>query len=234
MSELRLESKGKAYLVMMWTFFASVFSLSLAYPVCYWYRARYFTPKKYIDGRRLRFDGKLSKMYIFYAVGLALTIGIILLLNFLITTYVKNLGIPSNILSRVVNALYALTVTLFIGVHEKRIVQQGTHFEDEVDKKSGFDIHFFLMLLKTLLVSVINTFTLGLLYPISESLKYYYDYHRCYIDGYHFSYKFSLGKLYPRWFLDYFLSVITFGFYMFAATLRIERRNITFIHIKKD
>lgn len=234
MSRLVIESKVKAYLVVLWTFWVAVFSFSLAYPLCYWYRAKYFIPKKYIDGRRLKFEGKLLKMYVYYSIGLALTIGMILLINFLITTYVKNLGIPSNILSRIVSSLYALTVSLFIVVHEKRIVQQGTHFEDEVDKKSGFDNHFFLMLLKTLLVSVINTSTIGLLYPISESLRYYYDYHRCYIDGYHFSYKFSLGKLYPRWFLDYLLTIVTFGFYLFAATLRIEARNQTFVHIKKD
>ena len=57
MSELRIEDRTKAYLVMLWTFWATVFSFSLAYPLCYWYRARYFTPKKYIDGRRLRFEG---------------------------------------------------------------------------------------------------------------------------------------------------------------------------------
>ena len=90
------------------------------------------------------------------------------------------------------------------------------------------------MLVKSLVVKLINTFSFGLLYPLSESLKYYYDYHRCYIDGYHFDYKFSIKKLYPRWFLDLLLIIVTFGFYMFAATLRIEERNVTFIHIKKD
>lgn len=234
MSELRIEDRTKAYLVMLWTFWATVFSFSLAFPLCYWYRTRYFTPKKYIDGRRLRFEGKLIKMYIFYAIGLAITIGTIFLIDFLIKTYIKNSGIPSNIVSRVVNIIYTIVITFFIGVQEKRIVQQGTHFEDEVDKKSGFDMHFFLMLIKSLVVKLINTFSFGLLYPLSESLKYYYDYHRCYIDGYHFDYKFSIKKLYPRWLLDLLLIVVTFGFYMFAATLRIEERNITFIHTKKD
>ena len=69
MSRLVIESKVKAYLVVLWTFWVAVFSLSLAYPLCYWYRAKYFIPKKYIDGRRLKFEGKLLKMYIYYSIG---------------------------------------------------------------------------------------------------------------------------------------------------------------------
>ena len=119
-------------------------------------------------------------------------------------------------------------------LQEKRIVQQATHFEGEKEKKSGFDSHIFLLFFKVILVKIVNTISAGLLFPISESLKYFYDYNRCYIDGYHFTYKFSIKKLYPRWFLDFLLSIITFGFYLPAATLRIEERNQTFIHIKKD
>lgn len=234
MSELRIEDRKKTYLVMLWTFLASVFSFTLAYPVCYWYRCKYFIPKKYIDGRKLRFDGNLPKMYIFYIIGLSIVIGMFFLIYFLVTTYISNLNISPKVISYIVNGVVALSISLFIVIQEKRIVQQGIHFEDEEDKKSGFDIHIFLMLYKSILVKIISAFSACLLYPISESLEYFYDYNRCYIDGYHFTYKFSIRKLYPRWFLDLFLSIITFGFYLPAATLRIEERNQTFVHIKKD
>lgn len=233
MSELKIEDRKKAYLVMLWTFWASIFSFSLAYPVCYWYLSKYFIPKKYIDGRRLRFDGSLLKMYIFYSIGLSIVIGLFFLIHFLVTTYINNFNISPKVISYIINGILTLAVSFFIVVQEKRIVQQGTHFEDEVDKKSGFDTRIFLLFFKIIIVKIINAVSAGLLYPISTSLNYFYDYNRCYIDGYHFTYKFSIRKLYPRWFLDLLLSIVTFGFYLPAATLRIEERNQTFVHIKK-
>ena len=90
------------------------------------------------------------------------------------------------------------------------------------------------MVLRKILLKVLSLFTLGLLMPLQICLETYYEYHRGYISGHRFSYRLSLKKLYPRWFLDLFLSIITFGFYFFAALNRLEERNMGFVHIKED
>ena len=214
----------------LWTSWVTALSLTLLLPLCYWYQSRYIISRKVIDGKKCYFNGKLLFMYILYAIFLTVDIGIVLLIQFL---YKKSgiplfESIPANIISSVI---VAITHFLLITIQEK-YVQAHTHFVDEEMKKSGYRFNFFLLLVKNLLIKLLNTMLLGLLYPITRTILYSYNYKRGYYDEIDLTYKFSLKKLYPRWFLDWFLIIITLTFYLPAAENRLDEKCQRNAHLK--
>ena len=232
MSELRLENRRKAYLVTLSSFWLSILSVFLLYPICLWYKTKYFTNRKYIDGKKLVFEGEAIDMYLIFTIGLAIATFLSVGLRFALTSFFPN--IPVDKATEIPNSLFSLLISFFVVLQERRYIQKNIHFEGEEEKKSGFTVNIFWMVLRKILLKVLSLFTLGLLMPLQICLETYYEYHRGYISGHRFSYRLSLKKLYPRWFLDLFLSIITFGFYFFAALNRLEERNMGFVHIKED
>lgn len=231
-SGIYFESRAKAYFMRLWTSVVTIFSLTLLFPLCYWYQSRYIINRKTVEGKKCYFDGKLKIMYLLYIGFLALDIGIIFLIYFLY----KKAGIDAfeNIPANIITALTMAITHFFVATIQEIYVQKHTHFVGEQYGKSGYYFKFWMMLFKTALTKITNTMFLGLLYPITHVINYRYSYKRGYYDDIKLDYKFSLKGLYPRWFLDLLLIVITLGLYIPAASNRLDERCQKHAHLLKE
>ncbi len=226
-SYLKIEERGNAYLVLLWTILATIFTGGLLFPLAIWYINKYFIPKKYIDDRQLSYNGKLIIYFLIIYVGAML----VLICVWTIELVLKHYNLIDNVPAQLLNAIPGLLGTLLINIHISRYTQQSTHFADTKDQKSGFKFKLWLFLGKYILTKIIAVGTAWLLYPISSRLSVMYDYKRGYIDGYVFSYKFSFRKMYPRYLLDVLLFIITIGFYLPALLIRRYESDQQFVHI---
>ena len=231
-SELRIENMFQAYLVKLATVLMTIFSLSLAFPFAYYIDVKYFTKRKYIDGRRLEFSGSLWMIWTIYVIGVVLVLAIV---SFTKRLY-EDLDIDflDALWPKILSIITVGLISLLINLQEKRYVQANTHFADQKKERSGYEFHFFWMLWKLIGVKLLKVISAGLLFPISNRIECLYDYKRGYIDNVHFDYQFSFKKMYPRWILDFIFIIITFGLYAPFAFIRIENIDLSFVHIKKD
>ena len=226
-SYLRIDNKKEAYFTLLGATAITIFSLGVLSPISFWLLHRYIVPRKFINNRRLSFNAKLWVYCLIFYIGLVLIIGCVFLIEFILQTYHLKESIPHQF----INAIPSLLVSLFINIWMNRYTQVNTHFVDVKDGKSGFKFHIWLFLGKYVLTKTLKIVSIGLLYPLSTRMSCLYDYKRCYIDGYHFKYHFSLKKMYPRWLLDLLFSVITIGFYLPIALLRRYSIDQQFVHI---
>lgn len=227
---LKIENKVNAYFTLLGAYLIAIFSLLLMFPISNWMISRYFIPRKFIDSRKLVYKGKLWVIFIIGYIGLSLVIGCIILIEFLL----KRFGLFESIPYQLLNAIPGVLGSFFITIHVNKYNQKSTHFVDEEDKKSNFEFHIFLFLGKYVVTKVIQTFSLWILYPVSSRLSVLYDYKRGYIDGYFFTYKFTLKKIYPGFLLDLLLLVVTFGLYFPVLMLRRMTSDQVFVHIKSE
>lgn len=205
-------------------------SIGLLYPLANWLIARYFVSRKYIDGRRLKYTGKLWLCFIIIYIGLAL----LFVSLYFIQAGLKYYNLTNSIPHQLLNVIPGTLVTLFIKIGINKYNQVCTHFVDEEGKESGFEIHVWLLLGKYILTKIIEVVSLWILYPLSTRLSTLYDYRRGYIDGYHFIYPFSMKQMYPRHLLDLLLAVVTFGFYFPLIVIKRMTIDQTFVHIDEE
>ena len=230
-SGIYFKSKRKAYLMRLWTTFLIPLSLTLLFPLCYWYQSKYIIERKKIDGKECYFTGKLWVMYLLYLFFLGSFIGLLFLFDFIF--HKSGVSFFMNTPQVIITTLFGAIVHFLLVTVQDRYIQMCTHFKDEPKARSGFHMNVLLMILKIVVVKLINMVSLGLLQPIAQTMTYNYIYKRGYYDHIDLDYHFSLKKLYPRWFLDLFLAIITLGFYIPAVLNRLDRKCMTHAHIRK-
>ena len=226
-SRLLLEDGKAAYLLYLTATLLSVFTLSLLYPFARWGISSYFVPRKYIDGRQLKYTGKLWACFLIYYAGLAS----VLVCVIIIETILRSTNLLNSIPHQSLNAIPGLLGTLFVSVMLNRYDQKNTHFADVDHGNSGFKFHLSLWLGKHVLTKIIAVMSVALLYPVTSRMSAFYDYKRGYIDDRRFQYKFSFKKMYPRYLLDLFLTAITVGLYFPKMMIRRMESDQQYVHI---
>ena len=227
-SYYQLENKRKAYFVILGTGLLSILSLGALIPLGNYLFNRYFIPRKYIDNRQLTYKGRLWVLFVIFYVVL---IGLLLCVFFL-QIILNHYNLATSGAFQTLNAIPATLGAIIIQAQTNKYNQKSTHFIDEKGKKSGFHFKLFYFLGKYVLTKIINYASLALLYPLSTRLSVFYDYKRGYIDGYYFTYHFSMRKTYPRYLLDLLLCIITLGLYIPMLLIRRYTSDQEFVHIK--
>ena len=231
-SELRIDKISKAYFIKLGTGLMAILSLTLLYPLAFYLDTKYFTKRKYIDGKQLEFRGNVWDIYVIYLIGTFTTLALLSLINRLYYDY--GMTLLASWWPRISSAITVGLIGFLITVQENKYVQQNAHFANQEQSESGYEVHVFWMIGKLTIVKILQVLSAGLLFPITMRIEYLYNYQRGYIDNTHFTYKFSLKKMYPRWFLDFFLIYISLGLYAPMAIIRIDKNCQTFVHIKKE
>lgn len=225
-SYLLIENKRNAYFIILGAFFISLFSLLLLYPISQWIFSHYFVSRKYIDGKKLIYKGKLGTLFIITYIGLACVIACVVVIELVL----KHTGLIESVPHQLLNAIPGLLGSFFIKVQINKYNQKSTHFDGKEGKGSGFKFHIFLFLGKYALTKIIEVVSIWLLYPITSRLSTLYDYRRGYIDNCYFSYNFSLKKTYPRYLVDVLLLIVTLGFYFPLLIIRRMSSDQEFVH----
>ena len=229
-SYLLIENKKRTYLILLGCGLMTIFTVFLLFPLASYIVSKHTITRKYIDGRQLTYTGKVGKIFLIFYVGLAALVLCVLAIEILLRSFNLLNSIPHQTL----NSIPGILAGFFIRVVLNRYNQKNTHFVDVKDGVSGFKFHIWLFLGKYVVTRLVKIISIWFLFPLSSRMSTYYDYRRGYIDGYHFTYKFSLRKMYPKYLLDLLLTVVTIFFY--APLLILNRLEIdqTFVHIATE
>ena len=227
----------KGYLLNLFTFVGTVFSLSLLYPVVYYFSERWKLSATYIDGKRLTFEGKLWHCYGIYLSGLvfaALSATVITFLASLVGKYLPQF--PSEWVSLGASAATTAVNAYFLTKRLLRWKKKHTHFADETHGESGLRHNLFRCALVSVLNTVLSVLTLGIVYPLTYRLKYGYYTNSSIIDGKKLVFRGKLSALYGRWVLWILLTIATLGLYLplIAHNLQSWATANTFIDEEED
>lgn len=227
----------KGYLLNLFTFAGTVFSLSLLYPVVYFFSERWKLSVTYIDGKRLTFEGKLWHCYGIYLSGLILAA----LSATLITFFASLVGryfpqFPSEWASLGASAATTAVNAYFLTKRLLRWKKKHTHFADEIPSESGLRHNLFRCALVSVLNTVLSVLTLGIVYPLTYRLKYGYYTNSSIIDGERLVFRGKLSSLYGKWVLWILLTIATLGLYLplIAHNLQSWATANTFIDEEED
>lgn len=205
----------KGYLLNLFTFVGTVFSLSLLYPLVYFFSERWKLSVTFIEGKRLAFDGKLLHCYGIYLSGLALAALSATAVTFLANSVGRYFPqFPSEWVSLGANAATTAVNAYFLTKRLLRWKKKHIHFADEIPSESGLRHNLFRCALVSVLNTVLSVLTLGIVYPLTYRLKYGYYTNSSIIDGKKLIFKGKLSALYGRWALWILLTVATLGLYL--------------------
>lgn len=125
-SELRIDKISHAYFVKLGTIVMAIFSLSLLYPLAFYLDTKYFTKRKYIDGKQLEFKGDIWEIIVIYLIGAFTTLALLSLINRLYYDY--GMTLLASWWPRISSAITLGLISVLITLQENKYVQKKYAF----------------------------------------------------------------------------------------------------------
>lgn len=219
------------YFVNLFFILSSVLSASLLYPLAFYLLEKRKINYSYVDGKKLRFDGKLSEAYIIYITGFVIAAVCLALVNLIIEVLPFNL--PSKLLNLLVSGATALVNFLFLTGRIRRWKIKNTHYDDSVGGVSRLKRNLIKCGLVNIGTSLLGLITAGLSYPFSYKLKQSYYIDMTVTDGDDVCLKGKTSSLCAIWYPGLLLCVITLGLYLPVLNYSIYRWTAENTHVKQ-
>ncbi len=213
--ELNLESRFEGSMALHFLYqilkaAATLASASVLYPLSVFLYERYMCGNSYIEGRQLKFVGKLTKVYFIYLTGMFFTAACLFVFNFIINRIAKNFD--SKIIEWGTNAFIAGINTLFITARVRKWKKANTVYQDSDNLENSYlEGNFIKIAAITALSAVLGAVTFGLGLPWIQKLRaqYFVNHTTVCKEKLHFVGKtVDLYKKLPLWIL---LLLLTLG-----------------------
>lgn len=186
---------------------------SLLYPLTVFLYEKWLSDNSYIEGRRLKFVGKLPRVYLIYIVGVLLASLSIFLLNYFIAILPNFFKI--DIIKWGANAFLGGTNTLFITSKIRKWKKSSTIYEGSEDfTHSKLDRNLFKCVIVNGIATIASTISLGLFLPLSQKIKAQYFINLTTICGEKLFFAGKAINLYKRLPLWILFIVLTFGLFI--------------------
>jgi len=200
---------------------ATVASASVLYPLSVYLYERYLCQNSYIEGRQLKFVGRLAKVYIIYLSGMVFAALSLFVFNYIINRI--SWPFESKIIEWGTNAFVAGMNTLFITARVRKWKKANTIYQGSLDHKNSYlDRNFFQLVLISAFSAVFGVLSFGLALPYIKKLKAQYFINLTTIckEKLYFTGKaVDLYKKLPIWII---LLIITIGGYMLYVNYYLE------------
>lgn len=211
---------------------------SLLYPLTVFLYEKWLCDNSFIEGRKLKFIGKLYRAYLIYIVGVVLASLSIFLLNYFIAK------IPSffqiDIIKWGANAFLGATNTLFITSKMRKWKKTNTIFDGSEDTKhSKLERNLINCVLVNAVASIAGTVSLGLFVPMAQKIKAQYFVNLTYICGERLTFAGKALDLYKKLPIWIIFIILTFGLYIlyinyYFAVWEIENTLLKTVNVENN
>lgn len=200
---------------------ATIASASLLYPLSVFLYERYLCQNSYIEGRQLKFVGKLVKVYVIYLSGMVFAAVSIFAINYLIS-HIPWL-VENKIIEWATNAVIAGMNTVFITARVRKWKKANTVYQGSDDYENSYlDSNFVKLAIISAISAILGALSFGLALPYIKKLKAQYFVNQTTVckEKLFFTGKaVELYKKLPLWIL---LIVITIGGYILYINYYLE------------
>lgn len=223
--------EGSGYIGAPFAFFlanallilSSVMSLTVLYPLAYYFTEKRKTEDTYVDGKKLCFTGRLYQAYSIYFTGLLSAAASVALVNVIIAALKLNL--PSSLLGYALSAAAAGINFLFVTSRMLRWRKKHIHYDGGLPGDSYLGKNLVKCAFVSLATSALGILTLGISYPLMYKLKQSYYTDMSVIDGDDVVLTGKVSSLYGAWFSGLFFCVITLGLFIPMLNYRLYSWN---------
>ncbi len=202
--------KSQYYFKNLFFILTSLISVSLLYPVAFFNFERWKTDNSFIDGKKLKFTGRLLDAYLIYISGLICTAGCLFLINLVLYFIPYDLNFLNGALSSVATAINAFFITNRL----RRWKKENVHYDGFLPGDSFMQTNLLKCVMMNIGSYLIGIFTLGFGYPLIFKRKEAYYTDLSVVDGNDIELRGSTSKLYGKWLLGIFLCIVTLGFFI--------------------
>lgn len=186
---------------------------SLLYPLAVFLYERWLCNNSYIEGFKLKFVGKLFKVYLIYIVGLLFAAITALMLNYFIIKAPQLFQL--DLIKWGANALLGGVNTIFITVRVRKWKKANTVYEGSKNcSSSRLQTNFIKSVMVSAFTALTNVITLGLFIPLAKKIKTQYFVNATYICGERLFFEGKATSLYKKLPLWVLFSVLTLGVFI--------------------
>lgn len=204
----------KKYLLFeMLSFIVSLLSLSLLSPLIFYYRYKKEAEATIINGKQLKFIGKIYEAYIRYILWVTITAIIIVSYQYISTLIIENLHqpLPSPIYYLVTSTVITFLSGVFIKSSFRRWKYKSTIIDNE---KSFYKGSMLWVIISSTLRKILNIISIGLFYPLIKEISYQYEIRGVVISSRKLLSRNISKELYKTWFKNLLWLILSLGIYL--------------------
>lgn len=222
----------KYALIELLSFIVSVVSLTLLRPLILFYQYKIEAESTYIEGKQLKFKGKLIELYIIYFVWLVITIIIVDIYQYVSVLLLKEIKFDLSypIYYLITTSMITFLSATFIKGAFRRWKYRSTY---HINEKLYYKGHIIWLIITTFIRKILNILSVGIFYPLIKDINFRYEVNRIQIGNRKLEYQSCYKKINKLWFKNILKIIFTLGIYIIFIQYLIKKELIESITIKE-
>ncbi len=225
----------KEYVILnILRFVLSFLSLTIATPFLIYWEYKKEADSTIIDGKQLKFVGKLKEIILVYYIWLLIT-GVIVTIYLFILDYIYGLilyKLPPFIFSLLSSSLVTLMNSAFLKSRVRKWKYSSTIIKN-AESNSSYKGNMLLVVIYSALRKVLAFISVGLFYPLMKQLNFRYECQGVIISSYSLKADKEDWILLKKWMTAMGLTLITFGIYWPFFSYELKRLMVERLHLNK-